>query len=260
MDASLCNGLLDLGAGGGNGLEGLGASSLVPGLDSNEDASIWLGPSPGLPLLFDSDPLAPNYHPNHHPADEAVGGTEAVGQGLDAVGLQGLGLELPQALLSPPPPPPPSDLAAAATQLRDSVGSELEHKRAIAREKNRLAQRRYRWETDCAEGGALICSIIGCSIKHTVSNFPRPQPNPAQIVSQVGVCREKGRQRAAEEQAQAQALQAEMAALRLENAELAFSQRLLESMLAVRLRLPTCACACPPAPAPFLLHGGGCTA
>ena len=71
---------------------------------------------------------------------------------------------------------------------------------------------------------------------------------------------EKAGERWAEEQAQAQALGAEMAALRLENAELAFSQRLLESMLAVRLRLHTCACACTPAPAPMLLFGGERTA
>jgi hypothetical protein len=127
MDGRLCNGLLDLGTGGGNGLEGLWASSLVPGLDSNGDASIWLGPSPGPPLLFDSDP---NYQ-----LDEAAGSTQAVGLGLDAVGL-----ELPQAL----PPPPADSLAAAATPLRGAVGLELEDKRAIAREKNRLAQRRYR--------------------------------------------------------------------------------------------------------------------
>jgi hypothetical protein len=97
------------------------------------------------------------------------------------------------------------------------------------------------------------------------SHFPqRPYGTPGadaiRSVLHVGGCREKARQRAAEEQAKAQALEAEMAALRLENAELAFSQRLLESMLAVRLRLHTCACACTPAPAPMLLFGGERTA
>ena len=89
-------------------------------------------PSPGLPLLFDSDPLAPNYQ-----LDDAAWGTEAQGLGLD--------LNLP-----PPPPPqlppltPADSLAAAATSLRGTVEEELEDKRAVAREKNRLAQRRHR--------------------------------------------------------------------------------------------------------------------
>ena len=59
---------------------------------------------------------------------------------LETTWLDAVGLELPQAL----PPPPADSLAAAATPLRGAVGLELEDKRATAREKNRLAQRRYR--------------------------------------------------------------------------------------------------------------------
>ncbi|KAI3432750.1 hypothetical protein D9Q98_004291 [Chlorella vulgaris] len=123
----------------------------------------FVAPPPPCPALFDSTDGSDHY-------------------GL----LPPLDLLLGQEMVAPPPAPALPDLPAHAAS---DTPPEAVDKAEVARQKNRLAQRRFR---------------------------------------------EKERQRQAQVQGQAEMMEAEMAALRLENAGLAHQQRQMERTLSVR--------------------------
>ncbi len=160
-----------------------------------------------------------------------------------ALGLDGL----PQLdgglldLLPPLPLVPSTSSGAAASGAATTSTAELVDKRAVAREKNRIAQQRFR--CGCKPATWLV---EGPALPRRSATLPVPAPTPlcrplmrppsgaATLHRHCHICREKERAKLAEAEEEAEALGRQLSQLRLENERLQLEHTLLQKLLVVR--------------------------
>ncbi len=170
--------------------------------------------------------------------------------GLQAAGAPAAALngfqQLDAALLQPLPslPMPSADASAGGTGQPAGASSaattEAVDKQAVAREKNRLAQRRFRCAVFQGKrlGSRRQARLFTVHLTLALLRANSAQPTvclpPWLLFRHIFAHREKERQKVAEAEAQADAMRRQLSQLRLENERLQMEQTLLEKLLVVR--------------------------